>query len=508
MNSKKIQLKIIILLLFSLGAAGIYYKNQVLGFPMLPEKKEKVWTVETRISFVADKGPVTVSLNMPDDSADLAVVDLKSTAEGYDFSIEKGRHGHKRAVWKKAKARGEQKLFLRATIFRRHQQAPLPVVFTPAPSLVLNEAQQAAAKSLVAKLGKQRSPLERARTLLELFNSGREPAAALLLKDADRFGGKLPMVRGIMAMAGIRAQTVKGLHLSKDSRNRKLRGYLEILDGQSWQLLNPRTGHNVNRRDFLVWQSNDESIIEVVGGSHAKLKFSTLESRMLASRAAVAAGKHSRNLLVDFSIYTLPVADQNAFKLLLLIPFGALVVVILRNLVGISTSGTFMPILIAMVFLQTSLLLGLLLFLLVVGIGLTMRSYLSHLNLLLVPRISAVLVFVIFIYVAIAVTSVKLGLEAGLQVTYFPMIIISWTIERMSILWEEEGPRDVFIQGGGSLLSAALIYLVMQNRYINHFTYSFPEVLLVLLAIIIMIGSYSGYRLSELFRFEPMVRKP
>ena len=166
-----------------------------------------------------------------------------------------------------------------------------------------------------------------------------------------------------------------------------------------------------------------------------------------------------------------------------------------------------MPILIAMVFLQTSLLIGLALFLLVVSMGLILRSYLTHLNLLLVPRISAVLVFVIFIYVAIAVTSVKMGLEAGLQVTYFPMIIISWTIERMSILWEEEGAKDVFIQGGGSLFSASLIYLAMENKYIDHFTYSFPEVLLVLLAIIIMIGSYSGYRLTELYRFEPMVRE-
>jgi hypothetical protein len=87
------------------------------------------------------------------------------------------------------------------------------------------------------------------------------------------------------------------------------------------------------------------------------------------------------------------------------------------------------------------------------------------------------------------------------------MIIISWTIERMSILWEEEGPKDVLIQGGGSLFSASIIYLVMQNKFINHLTYAFPELLLVVLAVIIMIGSYSGYRLTELRRFEPLVKE-
>ena len=140
------------------------------------------------------------------------------------------------------------------------------------------------------------------------------------------------------------------------------------------------------------------------------------------------------------------------------------------------------------------------------GIGLVLRGYLSHLNLLLVPRISAVLVFVIIIYVAISVVSIKLGIEAGLRVTFFPMIIISWTIERMSVLWEEEGPRDVFVKGGGTLLSATLIYLVLKNSYVAHLTFTFPELLLVLLALIIMIGSYTGYRLSELRRFEPLVR--
>ena len=42
-----------------------------------------------------------------------------------------------------------------------------------------------------------------------------------------------------------------------------------------------------------------------------------------------------------------------------------------------------------------------------------------------------------------------MGLSEGLKITFFPMIILSWTIERMSILWEEEGPREVFVQVGG-----------------------------------------------------------
>jgi hypothetical protein len=221
---------------------------------------------------------------------------------------------------------------------------------------------------------------------------------------------------------------------------------------------------------------------------------------------AVEQARNHKSWLIDFSIYSLPIEQQSTFKLLLLIPLGALVVVILRNLVGIRTSGTFMPILIAMAFLQTSLFTGLLLFLVVVSIGLFVRSYLTHLNLLLVPRIASVLVIVIIIYAAIGIASHKLGLEWGMKVTFFPMIILSWTIERMSILWDEDGPKEVVIQGGGSLLTASIAYLVMSNSLIADSIFLYPEALLILLAIIIAIGSYSGYRLSDLRRFEPMER--
>lgn len=508
MNEKKKQLRIVIVVLLLLGLGGVLYKNLVLGFSLLPEKRVTVWTVECQVTFQAAGGPVTISLNLPDATKDLAVLEINGTGKGYSFSIDQSSKKERRATWESSFASGEQKLFLQTTISRRPENRASPdMSYTQLDPEPLEGAALTAAEAITALVAKQQPFLERALELLRLFNTPGQAEATLLLKEAKNYGGKLNLLQSVMAMSGIKARPVKGLFLEDESRKQTVLEFLEIFDGQQWQLVNPRRVELVSADNFLAWQRQDESLLEIIGGSDGKATFSATSSQMLASRAAVTAGTQKGSLLVDFSIYTLPIADQNTFKLLLLIPIGALVVVILRNLVGLGTSGTFMPILIAMVFMQTTLIVGLLLFLLVVGVGLILRSYLSHLNLLLVPRISAVLVFVIFLYVAIAVLSVKLGFEAGLQVTFFPMIIISWTIERMSILWEEEGPHQVAIQGGGSLLSAFLIYLVMQNRYIGHLTYAFPEVLLILLAIIIMIGSYTGYRLSELRRFEPLVRK-
>ena len=70
------------------------------------------------------------------------------------------------------------------------------------------------------------------------------------------------------------------------------------------------------------------------------------------------------------------------------------------------------------------------------------RSYLSHLNLLLVARVSAVIITVIAI-IGLLGFSYRFGLNA--DITFFPMIILSWTIERMSILWRG-GAREVLIR--------------------------------------------------------------
>jgi hypothetical protein len=328
----------------------------------------------------------------------------------------------------------------------------------------------------------------------------------VLLEEVKYRTEYMGQVSKVLAMEGIHSKVVRGLRLQDKYTQRSITTFIQVYAEDKWILLDPKALAQIPFSEALLWPENTHGLLDVYGGSNSSVTFSVSSVQNSASQLAVDAAQLSESKLVDFSIYSLPIEDQNTFKLLLLIPVGALIVVVMRNLVGIRTSGTFMPILIALTFMQTTLLLGLLLFLVVVGVGLVMRYYLSHLNLLLVPRIASVLVFVIIIFAAIGIGSHKLGWHSGHAVLFFPMIILSWTIERMSVLWEEEGPHEVLIQGGGSLLTASLAYLVMISPNLEHLIFNFPELLLVLLAVIIMIGSYSGFRLLELGRFEPMTR--
>ena len=87
------------------------------------------------------------------------------------------------------------------------------------------------------------------------------------------------------------------------------------------------------------------------------------------------------------------------------------------------------------------------------------------------------------------------------------MVILTMVIERMSIVWEERGPQDALLEGTGSAFVAGIAYLVMGLEQIRYLVVVYPELLLVLLGVTIVLGRYSGYRISELFRFRDLAHE-
>ena len=59
-------------------------------------------------------------------------------------------------------------------------------------------------------------------------------------------------------------------------------------------------------------------------------------------------------------------------------------------------------------------------------------------------------------------------------------------------------------EGLGSLAIAALAYLVMSIDVLAYWVTVFPEVNLIVLGLIIALGRYTGFRLSEIGRFRQL----
>jgi hypothetical protein len=210
--------------------------------------------------------------------------------------------------------------------------------------------------------------------------------------------------------------------------------------------------------------------------------------------------------LARISLYQLPVGTQSALRVLLLMPLGALIVALFRNVVGISTFGTFMPVLIALALRQVSLVSGLLLVAAVLLLGILGRLVLERMHLLLVPRLGVLLCAVV-----LSVSSFAL-LGRGVEVrelsvgVLFPMVILTMLIERFSVTLAEEGLRPALERAGWSTLVAVAVYPVFHSQTAEHLMFGFPELVIVVMGTLIWIGGYTGYRVSDLVRFRAFAR--
>jgi len=172
-----------------------------------------------------------------------------------------------------------------------------------------------------------------------------------------------------------------------------------------------------------------------------QVRFSIQRLRVADPKAAVTTGRPTDILLLS----RLPVGMQETLAILLLLPVGALITAVFRNIVGLQTFGTFTPSLLALSFLYADWRSGLVILAGVFGIGLAGRSLLDRLRPLMVPRLSVVLTMVV-VFTAFVVSA------------------------------------------------------------LNYFALTFPEGELFAVAGLLLIGRHSGYRLAELVRFRDLAR--
>ena len=489
-----------------IGLSVFAYKWQVLGFPVSKGQETSVWTIESSISFDSGPGSIKVNLHIPTLTPGFRMLNENSVSRGYGFSLNYGTGGRE-AQWAIRRANGPQKIYYRISVFldSMRDQSDTTPPFPPPP--VINEPFKMAVEVIVADV-KERSADTASFTseLLRLMNDpSPDPNVELLRTDANSNTRFVETVTMILAAARIPARLVRGFKLEGRQRKADLVAWLEVHDGDRWRYFNPATGNETLPDNFLIWWRGNEPLVDVVGGSNVQVNFAVQENYLDAVAIAESQAAKRGVGLIDFSLYSLPIQTQAVYSVLLMIPIGALVMVVLRTFVGIDAFGTFMPVLIALAFRETKLFWGVILFTMLVALGLSIRFLLDRLRLLLVPRLSAVLIVVVMLMLVISLVSHRLGLETGLSVALFPMVIIAMTIERMSVVWEERGAAEAMRAAWGSLVVAMVAYVFMDLSWLEHLIFTFPELLLVVLALVVVAGRYTGYRLLELRRFRALV---
>lgn len=493
----------LILTLLVLGSGIFFYRHLFLDVPLTDTETINSWMVESNLRFVADKSaPIKASFTIPYLPPHFAILDEYFVSRSYGVTTNlKG--ANRETVWSIRRAKGAQSLYYRAIV----RQTESDESSLPKPSVIktteLDESQKSAIETITNQVRQSSADIQTfAQSTIKELNK-KDGNAKLLTGNDFNDQSIIDATILILSQSKISAIPVKGIYLGQQSKA-ELKPLLAVYNGKSWIYINPRTGGAGLPKEFLIWQYGNEPSFNVSGGTKPQFSLIVSPTPINALSVAKSRGLQSDSQLLRFSLLQLPVDVQDTYKILLTVPIGAFIILILRNFIGIKTFGTFMPVLIALAFRETHVIWGISLFIIIVSFGLLARFYLDQLRLLLVPRLAAILTVVILLMIFISVICQNLGLDSGLSVALFPMVILTMTIERMCITWDERGASEAIKSGFGSLVAAVISYWAMSYEPVQYLMFAFPELLLILLALILWFGQYRGYRLFELKRFKAL----
>jgi transglutaminase-like putative cysteine protease len=508
------------LVLVALGLGIFAWKVFGYGLPVVPGDPEGLWRVELAITVRGGGTRGSVRAPLPSTEPGQEVYDERSVGDRLNFSIRP--EGQDRiAVW-----RGEIAGIHDIAYGYRVRLEPVEVglpqeIITPPPREVLRRFAGASgefpsdAPELAEVLdslalppaedvpGRLRSIYAWIAHEIATIEGGSDDALITLANRGGSERGKVALLVALLRAAGLPARPALGLELGAGSPRETV--WAEAWAG-GWVPLSPKGAFFASRpAQLLVLRTGSMSGVESTGTQALTYRYHALREHLRADELATLMVPPSP-FFAAISLYQLPVSTQGALRALLLFPLGALVLALFRNVVGFQTYGTFMPVLVAFALRQVNLGVGLAMVAGVLGVGIFGRLVLDRLRLLLVPRLSILLCLVVLGVTGFALVGRSFENRDFLAGVLFPIVILTMLCERFSIAIAEEGMRNALARMGYSLLVVAAVYPIMRDPRAEHLMFSFPELTLVVMGLLVWIGGYTGYRLMDLLRFRSFAR--
>jgi hypothetical protein len=507
-----------------LGLAPFFYKIFFLNYPLSTGEEPNVWRVELATSVTGEGAwtTVQVSLPRPSESQHLLSEEVRSGRLQFSISEEAGdRYG----LWA-GDLDGTTAVSYQASVqmhrhFRRLPAADPRTEYSEDITAFLGDSPGIPQSDpMFGDLSNELllDPRDKVKLAGNIYQFvSREIGASLSSEAMDATavvqsgrGNALGRARLFCALArvnGLPCRVPMGLALAEDIPE-ALSYWNEVFLGDTWvpyDVVERRA--TVLPPDRLVLSTRDAVPVRVSGASAVSHRFFLQSESQVYEDLLRRRLSESDNLLDRFSILLLPVQLQQNLRLLVLVPLAALVITLLRNVVGLRTFGMFMPMLIALAFTATGLLIGSAVFAVIIAFAVLSRLLMQRLYLLLVARVAFILTLVVLLMVVIILAGDQTGIALG-GIAAFPLVIMTMIVERISVSLEEEGLDNTLRRIAATVVAIYITYAVIFADALQSLFLVFPELMISILGFLVAVGRYTGYRLSELVRFRVLGAAP
>lgn len=510
------------MLLIGAGISLVYARVHYSGEMLIPEVISETWLVEAKIVDPQPPRRVSIALGIPLTNKGSKLQEESMRSAGLAAIVIDGDAGRK-LVWK-GRTPKDQVLELGYTAKLERGTAGLvpPKALVDGFSLRA-EASKAEREILFTFLEvmkkRYRSQDERAKALLSCWRLGECLGQKFLDTKQIPEVRKAKLLSALFANSGITSVPVRGFAASRASRNAQFAYWVRARIDGNWQDFFPSPYHKVEASDMIFWgylrsgsqvgkkdsDRIDAADLDIDSPLESEVIYSLVPLEQKFANSKVPQEGASAWKL--FSFTDLPIELRASLRVLLLMPVGALCVGIYRCLLGFPSFGTFMPVLVSLAFRETGLLWGVILLVVMVILGLFIRKLIGYLQLMLVPRLATTLSIVVLMIIILSKIFYEINFFQGGALALFPIVILTMSIERMCISWEEVGLSKSSILFLSSICCSVICYLAMSHPTVEYWLITFPEFSLVILGLLIALGRYTGFRLTEIYRFRGFLVK-
>lgn len=425
---KKSVFWIIVITLTAIPGYMLFYKLYIVKLPMASLIPEAVYQVERLKSVEGYGNDINIRFYLPKTDTRQQVLTEQSSHLGFDLTIE-DIGLNRLARLNGAAVQGHHSLSYSYTVKTSHVRYDIPANL-PIPTSYAERFDQ----YLIEEEGTQvNHPLIRE----TLFNKLKLPAQPDILTAVQsihnylqhdlenrNFSGFTDAItalklgeascngkgRAFVAMArqlNIPARLVGGLVLNTGSK-RTSHQWVELYIAGHWVPFDTINDHFAEiPGNFLTLYYGDESLF--THSVNINFDYTFVISKSLTQRAEVSE-LLGDSLLNSFNIYEVFERldiSPGFLQMLLMLPLGAFVTVVFRNVLGLETFGTFLPALIAAAAQETGLFWGLVGFVGIIVTASIVRRFLEWLQLLHSPKMAIMLTVVVMLLIAAAIAGVE-----------------------------------------------------------------------------------------------------
>jgi hypothetical protein len=332
------------------------------------------------------------------------------------------------------------------------------------------------------------------------FKGLTDAVTAAKLQEAS-CNGKSRLFLALARNAGIPGKLVGGVIL-ETGQKKTSHQWLEVYVNGYWVPFDALNNHFAFLPDnYMELYKGDEFLVKHSANINFDYSF-TIKSRLVSNPTMVTdLAEQPFNAYQVWQAFEKVGIPLSLLTIIVMMPLGAFIVSLFRNVIGVKTFGVFLPALVAIACRETGFGVGMIAFVLVVLIVSLMHYPLEKWGILYTPKMVIMLVTVVLAILGISYLGMEFDIQAFAYVALFPMVVIAITAERFARTILEEGLKKAIQMVLQTLVVAFFTFLAMNSRTLEAMFLAMPELFLAILSLSLLLGKWIGIRVTEYSRF-------